>query len=381
VVRGNQRASYIQAMVKTSDLSRYDRQLTLPEVGLAGQERLRSARVLIVGAGGLGSPAALYLAAAGVGTIGVIDDDTVEISNLHRQILHGTPDIGRPKAASAADSIRRLNPDVQVKTHQERLSTRNADDVFAAYDLVVDGSDNYATRYAVNDACARLDKVWIYGSVERFSGQVSVFGAPGGPCYRCIFPEAPAPGSTSSCEEIGVLGAVPGVVGSLQAVEALKWIVGAGEPLVGRLLQLDLHGGTMRLVQFERRVDCLACAQRETLRTETSIDQNGIPPLDIEPHEVARRMGASATLQLVDVREPWEWSVGRIGDPQLLQLAELERQVGSLDQSRELIVYCHHGVRSSVAAEWLRARGFQAWSLAGGIDRWSREVDSSVPRY
>jgi sulfur-carrier protein adenylyltransferase/sulfurtransferase len=368
-------------MAKTSDLSRYSRQLTLPEVGLAGQGRLRNASVLIVGAGGLGSPAALYLAAAGVGTIGVIDDDAVEISNLHRQILHGTPDIGRPKAASAADSIRRLNPDVRVNTHQERLSTRNADDVFAAYDLVVDGSDNYATRYAVNDACARLGKVWIYGSVERFSGQVSVFGAPDGPCYRCIFPEAPAPGSTSSCEEIGVLGAVPGVVGSLQAVEALKWIVGAGEPLVGRLLQLDLQSGTMRIVQFDRRADCPACAQRENPFTETSIEQSGIASLEVEPQEVVRQMGASATLQLVDVREPWEWSVGRIGDPQLLQMGELERQVGSLDQSRELIVYCHHGVRSSVAAEWLRARGFQARSLAGGIDRWSREVDSSVPRY
>jgi adenylyltransferase/sulfurtransferase len=369
-------------MLTTAELSRYGRQLALPELGLAGQERLRDANVLIVGAGGLGSPAALYLAAAGVGTIGIVDDDVVEISNLHRQIVHGTADVGRQKTTSAAESVQRLNPQVKVDVHQVRLTAANADALIGGYDLVVDGSDNYPTRYAVNDACARLGKVWIYGSVERFSGQVSVFGAPDGPCYRCIFPEPPAPGSTASCEEIGVLGAVPGVVGSLQAVEALKWMVGVGEPLVGRLLQLDLQNGAIRMVRFERRRDCPACVQaQESGDAPMPARGEASEPVDIEPLELAEKIGEQGTLQLVDIREPWEWSVARIGDARLLQMGELENQVGSLDQSRETIVYCHHGVRSGVAAEWLRTRGYRARSLAGGIDRWSREVDPTVPRY
>ena len=366
-------------MFTPAELSRYGRQLVLPEVGLAGQERLRAASVLIVGAGGLGSPVALYLAAAGVGTLGIVDDDAVEISNLHRQILHGTPDVGRDKTLSASESLRRLNPEVQVRTHQERLTTTRAISLLQEYDLVVDGSDNYQTRYAVNDACARLGKVWVYGSVERFSGQVSVFGAPGGPCYRCIFPEPPAPEVTASCEEIGVLGAVPGVVGSLQAVEVLKCLLGVGELLVGRLLQLDFKGGELQTVRFDRRADCPTCTQREDLAFDDS--PLAALPGDIEPRELARRLGDVDTFQLLDIREPWEWSLARIGESLQLQMGELERSVGSLDQTRDVIVYCHHGARSSVAAEWLRARGFRAQNLAGGIDRWSREIDPSVPRY
>lgn len=370
-------------MLSAAELTRYGRQLALPEVGLAGQERLRAARVLIVGAGGLGSPVGLYLAAAGVGTIGLVDDDVVEPSNLHRQVIHATQDVGREKTASAADALRQLNPHVEIRTHQERLTVSRAVSLFRDYDLVVDGSDNYATRYAVNDASAQLGKVWIYGSVERFSGQVSVFGAPGGPCYRCIFPEPPAPGSTASCEEIGVLGAVPGVVGSLQATEALKWIVGIGEPLVGRLLQLDLRTGETRVIHFERRSDCPVCAntaRREgvMMRPDTGGDDE-LP--DIEPQELARVLDGSSGPQLLDIREPWEWAVARIGEPKLLSIGQLETQVSSLDQDQELVVYCHHGARSSVAAEWLRARGFRARNLVGGIDRWSREVDPSVPRY
>ena len=369
-------------MLTSADLARYQRQITLPELGVAGQERLRAARILIVGAGGLGSPAALYLAAAGVGVLGVIDDDVVEVSNLHRQVLHGTPDLGRAKVVSAADAIRRLNPSVEVRAHPERLNDDIAASVFADYDLILDGSDNYPTRYAVNDACAQLGKVWIYGSVERFSGQVSVFGAEDGPCYRCLFPESPALGSTPSCEEIGVLGAVPGTVGSLQAVEALKLITGIGEPLIGRLLQLDLRAGEMRVIHFDRRPDCPVCS-RYTGSTAPAAKQgnDATAPIEIAPTDLAERLQRPKSPQLVDVREEWEWSLGRLGDARLVEMRDLERCVDSLDRTRDLVVYCHHGVRSAIAAEWLRAQGFHARSLAGGIDRWSREIDPSIPRY
>lgn len=370
-------------MLTAAELTRYGRQIVLPEVGIEGQERLHRARVLIVGAGGLGSPAALYLAAAGVGTLGIVDNDRVEVSNLHRQILHATPDIDRDKTATAAASLRRLNPHVEVRTHQERLTPSRADALFADYDLIVDGCDNYATRYAVNDACARLGKVWVYGSVERFAGQVSVFGAPGGPCYRCVFPHPPEPGSTASCEEIGVLGAVPGAVGSLQATEALKWILGIGDPLVGRLLALDLRRMETRIIHVARRDDCEVCAS-------ASADTQGAPDgqpdaedawSDLEPTELAEKLHAAAALQLLDVREPWEWKIGRIGEPRLVPMNELPSTVGSLDGRRDIVVYCHHGVRSRMAAEWLRSQGFRARSLAGGIDRWSREIDSTVSLY
>jgi adenylyltransferase/sulfurtransferase len=370
-------------MLTPTELARYGRQLALPDVGLAGQERLRAARVLVVGAGGLGSPAVLYLAAAGVGVIGIVDDDVVEPSNLHRQILHGTSDIGREKTASAADAVLRLNPHVQVHVHQERLTAARAPAILRDYDIVIDGSDNYATRYAVNDACAQLGRVWIYGSVERFSGQVSVFGAPGAPCYRCIYPDPPNPGTSASCEEIGVLGAVPGVVGALQATEALKWILGIGEPLVGRLLQLDLKSGTTRMVTFDRRTDCVCESRGVGIAAPIPTVERGEVPRDIEPAELARSLvdADPPTVQLLDIREPWEWAVARIGEPTLLPLGDLEEQVATLDPERELVVYCHHGTRSSVATEWLRARGYRARNLAGGIDRWSREVDPSVPRY
>lgn len=368
-------------MLSSSELSRYARQLVLPELGLAGQERLRAARALIVGAGGLGSPAALYLAAAGVGTIGIVDDDTVEMSNLHRQIVHASDDVGKNKATSAAETLKRLNVEVSVIEHLERLTTANAADLISGYDLVIDGSDNYATRYAVNDACARLQKVWIYGSVERFAGQVSVFGAAGGPCYRCVFSEPPKPGATANCEEIGVLGAVPGVVGSLQAVEALKCILQVGQPLVGRILQIDFLSTQMRVVALERRADCAACGSASPrVGAEASSTPGPEGGADIEPRELARRLLEPA-IHLIDVREPWEWSVARIGKPQLVSMNSLPVELDSLDRSRELVIYCHHGVRSEMAAQWLRVQGFQARSLVGGIDRWSREIDPTVPRY
>jgi molybdopterin/thiamine biosynthesis adenylyltransferase/rhodanese-related sulfurtransferase len=377
-------AVYCERMLTAPELARYARQLVLREIGLPGQERLRRSKVLIVGAGGLGSPAALYLAAAGIGLIGLLDDDAVELSNLHRQILHRERDVGRRKAESGADSIRALNEHVEVRIHAARLTDENARDLLGAYDLIVDGSDNYPARYAVNDACAVLNKPWVYGSVERFAGQVSVFGFANGPCYRCLFPEPPAPGSTPSCEQIGVLGAVPGVIGSLQAVEALKCLLGIGEPLAGRLVQIDFLSGTSQLVSFERRDDCLACG------TTTGVtvagrrhEENGNASLsaDVEPVVVAERLRRGEELVLLDIREPWEASLARIGDSQLLPMNELPTALATLDPDQELVLYCHHGVRSSMASEWLRVQGFRARSLAGGIDRWSREVDPSVPRY
>jgi molybdopterin/thiamine biosynthesis adenylyltransferase/rhodanese-related sulfurtransferase len=372
-------------MLTAGELARYARQLALPEVGLAGQERLQNAKVVIVGAGGLGSPAALYLAAAGVGVIGLVDDDAVEISNLHRQVLHRTADIGRDKPASAAQTLAQLNPHVRVQEYPERLTVARAETLFREYDVVVDGSDNYATRYAINDACAKLGKVWVYGSVERFSGQVSVFGTPGGPCYRCLFPDAPSPGTTASCEEIGVLGAVPGVIGSLQAVETLKCILAVGELLAGRLLQLDLRNASTRIIEFTRNPDCLACSDSVRPR-EQAMPREEASPIelltpDIEPDDLARRLDDPSSFHLLDVREPWEWALAQIGKPRLLAMNQLPGALDSLDRSRELIVYCHHGVRSGMAAEWLRAQGFRARNLSGGIDRWSREIDPSVPRY
>ena len=371
-------------MITPPELARYARQLVLPEIGLAGQERLRRAKVAIVGAGGLGSPASLYLAAAGVGLIGLVDDDDVELSNLHRQILHAGVDVGRNKAASGADSIRALNEHVDVRLHTTRLDARNAADILGDYDLVVDGSDNYATRYAVNDACAALNTAWVYGSVERFAGQVSVFGFANGPCYRCLFPEPPEPGSTASCEQIGVLGAVPGVIGCLQAVETLKCLVGVGEPLSGRLLQIDFLAGTSHVVAFGRREDCAACgatAAPDDTRGLHRGNGNGSLPDDVEPAALAERMRRGETVVLLDIREPWEVSLARIDGSQLLPMNELPTAVEKLDKDQAVVLYCHHGVRSSMASDWLRFQGFRAQSLAGGIDRWSLEVDPRVPRY
>lgn len=367
-------------MLTAAELARYNRQLLLPELGLDGQERLRTARVLVIGAGGLGSPVLLYLAAAGVGTLGIADSDSVDASNLHRQILHGTEDIGRAKSESAAMAIRRLNPLVIVHAHQERVDGRRAESLVAEYDLVVDGSDNYPTRYAINDACAARGIPWIYGSVERFSGQVSVFCAPGGPCYRCIFPEPPSAGSTASCDEIGVLGAVPGVIGALQATEALKWIAGIGEPLVGRLLQLDFLSGQTQWMRFGRRTGCVACGDDRRPEMAEPPAQD-LPPFDVQPEEAASLLRRRSGLTLLDIREQWEVSRARIESAEVIPLNELENNMESLDRSTELIVFCHHGSRSRMATEWLRSLGFRARNLAGGIDRWSREIDPGVPRY
>ena len=366
-------------MLSASELSRYSRQILLPEMGVAGQERLRSARVLVVGAGGLGSPAAMYLAAAGVGTLGLLDSDQVELNNLHRQILHGTGDVERNKTASAAESVARLNPHVVVREHTERLTAQTADRVFRGYDLIVDGSDNYSTRYAVNDACVRLDLPWVYASVERFSGQLSLFPGARGPCYRCLYPEAPQPGTTASCDEMGVLGVLPGIMGTLQASEALKWLLDIGDPLAGKLVTFDLRTVQMRTVAYDRNPSCTACgASASSARPRPSIEEASV---QLEPQTVAALIDRGADVLLLDVREPWEHQIARIGNSQLVPMNELPRQLGSIDRTRDIVVYCHHGMRSDMAAEWLRSQGFPARNLAGGIDRWSREVDPAIPRY
>ena len=367
-------------MLSAAELSRYSRQILLPEVGIAGQERLRSARVLVVGAGGLGSPASLYLAAAGVGTLGLLDSDQVELSNLHRQILHATDDVQRNKTSSAAETITRLNPHVAVREHAERLNAQNAEHIVRDYDLVVDGSDNYSTRYAVNDACVRLDLPWVYASVERYSGQLSVFPGASGPCYRCLYPEAPLPGTTASCDEIGVVGVLPGIMGALQASEALKWLLRLDEPLTGRLVTFDLRTVQMRSIAYDRNPSCTVCGATDTQRVHAgpSIEET---PDHLEPTAVAALIRGGKDLLLLDVREPWEHQIARIGNSELVPMNELPGRLQSIDRSRDIVVYCHHGMRSDMAAEWLRSQGFPARNLAGGIDRWSREVDPAIPRY
>ena len=367
-------------MLSQAELARFQRQILLPELGHSGQERLKRSRVLVVGAGGLGSPAALYLAAAGVGTLGLVDSDSVEPSNLHRQLLHGTADVGRAKTASGADAIARLNPDVLVQAHQMRLAPDTARALIAGHDVVVDGSDNFAARYAVNDACAALRKPWVYGSVERFSGQLSVFGHDGGPCYRCIFPQAPAAGTAPACDEIGVLGAIPGIIGAWQAAEAIKLLAGIGEPLSGRMLQLDLLRGGTRWIQFERREDCAACGTQPSQDERMKQPTDDLPPFDIDPGDVPQRLAAGGA-RLLDVREPWEVERASIAGAALLPMSAIEDDVGSLDRDAEHIVFCHHGSRSRAVTDWLRAQGFRARNLSGGIDRWSREMDPAVPRY
>jgi molybdopterin/thiamine biosynthesis adenylyltransferase/rhodanese-related sulfurtransferase len=364
-------------MLSASELSRYGRQVLLPEVGVQGQERLRAARVLVVGAGGLGSPAALYLAAAGVGTLGLVDSDRVELSNLHRQILHATSDVDRDKTASAAESLVALNPHTTVNQHQERLTAQTAARVLRNYDIVVDGSDNFSTRYAVNDTCVQLDKPWVYGSVERFSGQLSLFPGAEGPCYRCLYAEAPEPGTTASCDEIGVIGVLPGIVGTMQAAEALKWLLEIGQSLVGRLAMIDVRTMQMRSVEYARNPSCRTCGSAAGERAAPSIDD----VLHLDPRTVAEMLKQQNDLTLLDVREPWEHDVAHISNSTFVPMNQLPGKVNSLDRSSEIIVYCHHGVRSDMAAEWLRSQGFSAKNLAGGIDRWSQEVDPSVPRY
>ncbi len=374
------------------EVSRYARHLIIPDVGVEGQKRLKAARVLLVGAGGLGSPAALYLAAAGVGHIGLVDFDVVDVTNLQRQILHGTKDIGRPKVDSARERIADVNPTVELTTYKTALTSQNALDIIGKYDLVVDGTDNFPTRYLVNDACVMLGKPNVYGSVFRFEGQASVFATKDGPCYRCLFPEPPPPGTVPNCAEGGVLGVLPGLVGTIQAAEAIKLIVGIGEPLIGRLLLVDALGAQFHTVKVRKNPECPACGTHEIkelidyeefcgLTTEDRRPMTENAVVEITPVELAERLKAG-DVDLIDVREPHEWEIARIPGARLIPLGQFPAAIPSLDRTRDIVVQCRSGVRSANAVKQLQAAGFtRVWNLAGGILRWSDEVDPSVVKY
>ncbi|MHB1326905.1 MAG: molybdopterin-synthase adenylyltransferase MoeB [Gemmatimonadales bacterium] len=370
-----------------ADLIRYARHLTLPGVGVAGQEKLRAARVLIVGVGGLGSPAALYLSAAGVGTLGLVDSDQVDLTNLQRQIIHGTGRIGQPKLDSAADRLADLNPTTRLELHPVRLSSANAIGIISGYDVVLDGSDNFPTRYLVNDAAVLAGKPFVYGSILRFEGQVSVFGSPGGPCYRCLFAEPPPAELVPNCAEAGVLGVLPGVVGTLQATEVLKLILGIGEPLVGRLLLYDGLAARTREVAVRRDRSCAVCGDQPTVTSLIDYEafcgvaDHQTRLAELPPSELAAWIESGVPLELIDVREPWETAIGTIPGSRLIPLAGLPDQLSSLDPRRLYVTVCHHGQRSLAAQSLLEGAGFEARSLEGGVDAWSRDIDPSLPRY
>ena len=374
----------IRAGLTSEERDRYRRQLTLPSFGTEGQERLKASRVLIVGAGGLGSPAALHLAAAGVGTIGLVDHDTVDITNLHRQLLHGTSDVGRDKLASARDRLREVNPLVQVITHDHWLTSANALQVMAGYDLVIDGADNFATRYLVNDASVLLGKPNVHGSVFRFDGQASVFGTSDAPCYRCLYPEPPPPEMVPNCAEGGVLGVLPGLVGTIQATEAIKLLLGIGTTLAGRLLMIDAFNMQFRTVMLSRDPDCPACGTR-TITSLIDYDQFcGTPGLhavaDARAEEISvatlrSKLDRGERLLVVDVREPDETAQGVIAGARLIPLAQLPETMDTLPRDRPLVMVCKSGVRSARATRQLRAAGFtEVASLAGGMVRWEEHT-------
>ncbi|HYL67953.1 MAG TPA: molybdopterin-synthase adenylyltransferase MoeB [Candidatus Limnocylindria bacterium] len=374
------------------EVLRYSRHLIMPEVGMEGQLKLKAAKVLCIGTGGLGAPLGVYLAAAGVGRIGLVDFDAVDLTNLQRQILFSTSDVGRPKIEAAADRLRGLNPDIQINTYETRLTSENALDLFKDYDLIVDGTDNFPTRYLVNDACVLLGKQNVYGSIFRFEGQVTVFGAPGGPCYRCLYPEPPPPGLVPSCAEGGVLGVLPGIVGSIQAAETLKLIIGKGEPLIGRLLLFDALGMRFRELKLRKNPECPVCGAHPTVTKlidyaefcgirgeEAPVPQTSVP--EIAPRELKARLDRGDDIYILDVREPHEYQICNLGG-HLIPLGDLSRRVSELDSSRDIVAHCRSGKRSAEAVEFLRKAGFRkVLNLKGGILAWSDEVDPSVPKY
>ena len=374
--------------LSAEELQRYSRHLLMPEVTSEGQKRLKAACILSIGAGGLGSPAALYLAAAGVGTIGIVDFDDVDLSNLQRQILHGTKDIGRSKLESARDRLRDINPEIGIELHECRFSSENAPELVAQYDVVVDGSDNFPTRYLSNDVCVFARKPNVYGSVFRFEGQTTVF-APhlGGPCYRCLFPEPPPPDSVPNCAQAGVLGVLPGIIGMLQAIETIKLIVGIGEPLVGRLLHFDALKVKFRELNLRRDPECPVCGENPTIFSPIDYEQfcgarneDAIPTMSA--HELKRKMDAREPFELIDVREAFEYEIARIDGAKLIPLGEIAERADELARERPIVVHCHSGQRSAQAVRLLQQRGFATvFNLEGGIDAWSDQIDPNVPKY
>ena len=366
---------------------RYSRHLLLPEVGVEGQARLKDARVLLVGVGGLGSPAALYLAAAGVGTLGLVDFDAVDVTNLHRQVLHSTPDVGRPKLESARARLAALNPHVRLELHEARFDVDNADALVRAYDVVVDGTDNFPTRYLVNDACVLAGKPNAYGSIFRFEGQASVFAAAGGPCFRCLHPEPPPPGAIPSCAEAGVLGVLPGVIGIIQATEAIKIVLGAGSTLAGRFLIYDALRMRFREIALPKDPDCPVCGVAPSITSlrryaDEPCASDMVPLQEMSVAELKARMDAGRPPFLLDVREPVEFDICRLPGAHLIPLGQLPSRIGELPAGVELVVHCKSGGRSLQAVELLRSHGFpEARSLSGGILRWIDEIDPAVPRY
>ena len=379
-----------QSDLSREEIERYSRQLSLPSIGIEGQRKLKRARVLVVGAGGLGSPALLYLASAGVGTIGLVDFDPVDVTNLHRQILYTDADVGGSKTRAAAARISAANPHVHVEPYDTRLTSSNALEIAANYDIIVDGTDNFATRYLVNDTAVLLGKTNVYASVLRFEGQASVFAAPGGPCYRCLFRDPPPPGLIPNCAEAGVLGVLPGIMGSIQASETIKLITGAGAPLVGRLLLFDALAMRFRTMEVRRDPECPMCGTREIRELVDYEAWCGAAPSaekeqvvgEITPVELSDRIARGDDLELLDVREPYEWAIARLPGARHIPLGSLHARLESLDPRRETIVYCKSGMRSMAAASQLAAAGFaKVANLSGGISRWSADVDSSVPKY
>jgi sulfur-carrier protein adenylyltransferase/sulfurtransferase len=374
--------------LSVEELQRYSRHLIMPEVTSEGQSRLKAARVLCIGAGGLGSPVALYLAAAGIGTIGIVDFDDVDLSNLQRQILHGTKDIGRGKLESARDRLHDINPQIDLELHECRFSSKNAPQLVSRYDVIVDGSDNFPTRYLSNDVCVFARKPNVYGSVFRFEGQTTVF-APHlrGPCYRCLFPEPPPPESVPNCAQAGVLGVLPGIIGMLQAIETLKLILGIGEVLVGRLLHFDALKVKFRELNLRRDQQCPVCGENPTIFAPIDYeqfcgvgDERAIPGMS--PQELKRRMDAGEPFELIDVREPFECEIARIDGAKLIPLGEIAERLDELEREQPIIVHCHSGKRSAQAVRLLQKHGFaKAYNLEGGIDAWSEQIDPNVPQY
>jgi molybdopterin/thiamine biosynthesis adenylyltransferase/rhodanese-related sulfurtransferase len=395
--------SVTEARLSNEEIQRYSRHLIMPEVGMAGQRKLKAASVLLIGAGGLGSPLAMYLAAAGIGRIGLVDYDTVSYSNLQRQVIHGTSDVGRPKLDSARDRIKEINPFVQVDTFDVPLTSANALDILAPYDVIIDGTDNFPTRYLTNDACVLLGKPNVYGSIFRFEGQASVFYAEEGPCYRCLFPEPPPPGLVPSCAEGGVLGVLPGTIGAIQATETIKLILGAGEPLIGRLMIYDALAMTFDEVRLRKDPKCPVCGENPTVTELIDYEQFcGVPAHDhslytagmdesmlasipqMSPSELQKRLGAGEHPLILDVREPHEWEISNLDHlgAVLMPQGQVLERMGELDTAQEIVVQCRTGVRSAAIVHLLQQHGFsKLHNLDGGINRWALEVDPRIPRY